>query len=415
MIAWIVRFILGSTEVSCGERALVGVLDAMMHAEIPYDNLHRDGSGRGCFRVFRTDRDRVFSVCQDGSDLRVEREGGLPHLLYRYRKRVGIPIGALLFAWILWMSSHVIWSIDVSGNQTVSDTVIKERLEQLGCGVGSYIPHLDLWQICNRYLLYSDDLVFISVNLEGTVAHVEVMERQEKEESDWETPNDDTPSNLVASCDGQIVRYEVSSGQAVVKVHDVVRKGELLVSGIVNTKKNPDNTFRLERAVGRVYAQTRRQFSVSVPLESKQTEVIREEMVEKSVIFFGFPLKVFKKGGKIQGEYDIIKEKTRWELFRTWPLLKSVSLPIETERVMRVQYTERTVVLSEEEALERAYEQLWAQYSAVFCDKEVLRYEVSESLSADGRAVELSMWVECIENIATEVPIALADITVTEE
>ncbi len=410
MIARIVRFFLGSSRFVCPEGELLGVLDALMRAEIPYDEMRLDTSGYGHFRVFLSDRERVRAVCADYSGLRIEAESGLPHLLFRYRRRLGIPVGAFLFGLLVWMSSHVIWSMDVKGNDTVSDVVIKENLEKLGCGIGSYIPNLDLWQVCNRYLLLNDDLAFISVNMEGTVAHVEVMERQAKQSSEWEPSDDGAPSNLVAARDGQIVRYEVSSGQASVKVHDVVRKGELLVSGVVNTKKNPDNTFRLERAVGRVYARTKRQISVSVPLKQTQLVPFREETLERSLIFFSSSLKVFKKGGKIPTGYDIITEKKQWVLFRDWPILSPVSLPIFSERTVGVYRKEQTKTLSEEEAKQEAYAKLWAEHEKVLQDTETVRYEITEGLSPDGSAYEINMWVECIENIAVEVPIQLRDL-----
>lgn len=411
MMASAVRFLIGSAEWVCDGGELPAILDAMMHGEIPYDRMMRDEEGKGHFRVFLGDVDRVRAVCADFSSLRIERSSGLPTILWRYRKRWGLAVGALLFTLILWWSTHVIWSMEVEGNSRVSDAEILSLLESVGCGVGSYIPSLDLWQVSNRCLLLHKELVFLSVNLEGTHAQVVVMEGHQKEMSDTPPWDDSHPSNLVAARDGQIVRWEVSSGQTVVEVYDVVRQGELLVSGVVNTKVRPDNSFRLERSIGKVFAQTRREINVEIPLvQTEQVETERMK-VEKSLIFFSYPQKLFKKGGNIPPEYDIIKEKTRWVLFRSVPFLSPLPLPIFTETVWAVRTEETEVTLSEAEAAVRARAMLWEEYGRQMEGKEPLSYEITEGMKEDGGAYVISMWVECIENIAKEVPIELSDIS----
>lgn len=412
MIAELVRRLIGTAEFSCESSALPAVLDALMRAEIPYDNLRRGADGRGYFRVSSPDQKRVETVCAPQGGVHLCETRGLPYLLLRYRRRLGIPVGICLFCLLLHLSSHVIWSMDVSGNETVSDTQILAGLERLGCGIGSYIPSLDLWQIGNRYLLNDPDLVFLSVNLEGTHAHVRVMERKEREDGDSDDEEKDgMPSNLVAARDGQIVRWEVVSGQTVVQVHDVVREGELLVSGVVNTKVRPDQTFRLERSVGKVYAQTHRKIEVAVPFADTQTLRGEGEVIEKTLIFFGFRQKLFEKGGKVPLKYDIITEKTQWVLFRNSAVRKPIPLPIWLVSSTRVPLTEQKVTLDRDAARERAMRLLWETCEAELRDKELLRYEITDGVTEDGAAYRAVMELDCIEDISMEVPIGLSDLS----
>lgn len=412
MIAGPVRRLIGTAEFSCASSVLPAVLDALMREEIPYDGLRRSEDGTGFFRVSSLDRRRVEIVCAPCGGVCLCKTRGLPYLLHRYRRRFGIPLGIGLFCLLIYLSSHVIWSMDVSGNETVSDTQILSGLDRLGCGIGSYIPSLDLWQISNRYLLDDPDLVFLSVNLEGTHAHVRVMERTERDHdaSDGEE-GAGMPSNLVAARDGQIVRWEVTSGQAAVQVHDVVREGELLVSGVVNTKVHPDQTFRLERAVGKVYAQTHRKIEATVPLADTQTLRGEGEVIEKTLIFFRFRQKLFKKGGKVPLKYDIITEKTQWVLFRNSAAFQPIPLPIWLVSSVRVPMTEREVLLDVDEARERAMQLLWETCDGELRDKELLRYEITDGVTEDGLAYRAVMELDCIEDIAREVPIGLSELS----
>lgn len=408
MIAFLVRYFLGSVWICCDADRLLAVLDQMMRDEIFYDGLHLDKEGGGHFRLYPSDARRLFASLTEREGIKIEKEEGLPPILRRYQRRWGIPIGMLLLCLILYLSSNVIWSMEIRGNETVSDVEIKEGLGSLGCRVGSFIPAMDLWQVCNRYLLMDGRLAFLSVNLEGTHAVVEVMEEKQKQQSDWEHPNDDTPSNLVATSDGQIVRYEISSGQAAVKVHQVVKKGELLVSGIVNTKKNPDNTFRLERSVARVYAQTVKEFSVSQPLLTQQTVEIEKEITEKSIIFFSQAIKLFKKGGKTPEGYDIIRERTQWTLFENISFLPTISLPIYTETVTVVRTQEREERIDQTRGREMASRMLAQSVAlALLPDAQTVSYQLQEGYDEGTDSYTMTLRLTCIENIAREVPITI--------
>ena len=48
----------------------------------------------------------------------------------------------------------------------------REALAQLGCGIGTYIPSVDFYGICQRFLLENERVSWISVNMVGTTAEV---------------------------------------------------------------------------------------------------------------------------------------------------------------------------------------------------------------------------------------------------
>ena len=101
--------------------------------------------------------------------------------------------------------------------------------------------------------------LFYAINLVGGVAEVDISERQEGEE----IVESNEPCNVVAARGGQIVRMEVYDGQRVRQNGETVKKGDLLVSGVVANSKN--KTI-LRHAEAKVLAEYSQSHEVSVPL-----------------------------------------------------------------------------------------------------------------------------------------------------
>jgi similar to stage IV sporulation protein len=139
----------------------------------------------------------------------------------------------------------------------MTESEIRKELKAGGLFVGSYIPALHIGELENRVLLSSDTLSWITVNLDGTVARVQVIERTEPQAG--ETGR--LPANLVAGADGQIELIQLYRGNCLVKMGQAVKKGELLVSGIY---ESASVGLRYTRAAGQVLARTERVIRLEV-------------------------------------------------------------------------------------------------------------------------------------------------------
>lgn len=89
-----------------------------------------------------------------------------------------------------------IWEVSVSGNEKISDAEVIDSLEALGCSIGTYIPSVDFYNICHEFILANEDVSWISVNMVGTTAKVEIIERRAKESI--EDDGNGTPTNIIA-------------------------------------------------------------------------------------------------------------------------------------------------------------------------------------------------------------------------
>lgn len=162
------------------------------------------------------------------------RRRGLPHLFQRYRGRPGLLLGLVLFFFLVFSSENFIFDIRVSGNETLTDGEVLAMLEEDGVKIGGYLPELDLDGICVQFARRHGEVSWISVNMMGTVAEVELREYAAGEDR---APDGSgahgTPRSLkalVAERDGVVERCEVYGGSALVQPMQVVRRGELLIS-----------------------------------------------------------------------------------------------------------------------------------------------------------------------------------------
>ncbi len=319
----------------------------------------------------------------------VVSEHGLPYLFQRYKKRVGIPVGAVLFVLILWLSEQFIWSFEVVGNDKISDREILSRLESLGCSVGTYIPSIDFDRLHSEFLLEDDKFAWVSVNLRGTHATVEVREL----EGHIFDIDESAPHNLVASEDGVVEYMEILRGQKIAREEELVRKGELLASGIQQMKHG----LRLTHARGTVLARVTRDILVEVPLEDTNLQVTGREFSEKYFNFFGISLKIFANTSNLPENCDKIVREKQLCFFDT------VTVPITVNETVYRECKYVPITRTEDEARTEAYKQLRARCAEVAKEAELVSREVKAGLRDGAYVIECELTV--VKDIAVEVPI----------
>ena len=382
-------FFSGYTIVRSNARFATELLNLCLLEGISYGDFLIEENGDISFCCAGYVAKRLRRLCEaHGITLEIVKSGGLPTLVRRYCKRVGLLLGSILIVALLWLSERFVWDVRVVGNVSMTESEVLSELRGCGFGVGSYIPDLKTGEIENRVLIASDRISWISIYLNGTVAQVQVIERTLPPESDAGT----LPANLVAACDGQIELLELYRGHSVVKIGQAVRKGELLVSGLYDSTQGG---FRYTRAAGKVLARTERTFIVEIPLSYLERVYESPRCDQIDLIFFDFSLKIFKSTGNQGLICDIIKEEKGIDAFGLR------ALPFGLTVTSALPYTEHEASRTPEEALEMAYAELEHRLSALSDEVQLLRKDISTTLTET--SLILSCTVSCIEDIAVQV------------
>lgn len=237
-----------------------------------------------------------------GFDVCLSDAMGLPAALRFLKKRPILPIGFFLCAvWLLY-SQNLVWDIEIAGNSKTSESLITEQLETLGFGVGTYFPSVNFNQLHADYVASQNDISWLSIYMNGTVAEIQVRELWEDERG---VHDSGVYANIVAACDGIVREVNVFEGQAVVRAGDMVRKGQVLISGIV--EKN-DGGIRYEYAAGEVICETVSPIHVEVSCKREEKQFTGREKVLKSIKFFKKTINFFINGGIEYSTYDKINK-----------------------------------------------------------------------------------------------------------
>ncbi len=383
-----IDYLIGTVEICTSEKRAINIL---AEKDIQCSHIRTDETYLS-FRIPLIKYKIVKDILKSEQlEFRRGRIFGFPRVLYNYRKRWGFFAGVLLFFVLLFFSGRFIWSFDITGNCYVEDDVIIETLDNLGCGIGSKISDIDFEILHNRFLMECDDIAWISVNMDGTKAKVEVREvsRGSEQTADY--------NNVVASEDGQIELITVIDGKEQVTIGDIVKKGDLLISG-VETYREGENIYYTS-ADGNVLATVNRVFTVEVPCETENKIPTNNSQIRESIVFFGFDINLFRNSGIPYEKYDIITENKQVVLF------DSVELPIWIKKEQICEYKTETEELDETAAKAIAVKQYREKLAEMAEKAELVSIDTKHSFVDGIYKIECNLY--CITDIAEKAPFTI--------
>lgn len=150
---------------------------------------------------------------------------GLPFTTGRIKRRGLLVAGALLCALAIYLTTSVIWFIEVKGTEYLDPGVVKAAAAELGLRPGTFKYRIDRLAIENELPGKVVDISWAGVTLNGTRAVIEVVERAIK------PPEPPQSGHIVARKKGFIHSVIVFSGRAAVKEGEMVKPGDPLIWG----------------------------------------------------------------------------------------------------------------------------------------------------------------------------------------
>ncbi len=181
---------------------------------------------------------------KNGVRLRCTGRRGLYFALSRYKKRVGLYIGALVFATMLTYWQGQIQDIDIEGD--VSHSQVREILKECGFEKGAPLSGLDFEKARLELLLQVNDAGWADVSCEGYRVLVNIQTAVDRTKMHIDT---DAPTNIISTRDAVIIDYKVKNGAEAVSRGSTVKKGQMLVSG---TMADPAGNLHYEQAEAEV-------------------------------------------------------------------------------------------------------------------------------------------------------------------
>lgn len=272
-----------------------------------------------------------------GASITVTERRGLPFFLMRFRRRYALVAGLAICVLFAMVGSLFVWDFRIEGNETVSREEILRCLSRHGVSIGTFGLSIRTSELRNHVLLDIPELSYIAVNVSGFRANIQVRERLEPPES----VDKRDLGNTVAERDGLITQIKPYDGEKMVLPGTMVKKGELLISGVVDDEQAGT---RFLRGMGEVYARTWYDLRCQVPITAEK-KVYEEKTSTRYAICFGERRINLYNSSSIPGE-NCDKIVTRTKL----SLPGGVTLPITIVKETIRTYTTQTVEREEEQA-----------------------------------------------------------------
>lgn len=257
-IAKAVQYLFGYIDFEVGGAETETFMSAAMHANVDLWNVRKlDACTLRC-RSRAINSKVIRELCaQTGNSFTLICSKGFPVAARRYKNRFGFVAGVILFLALISYLSSFVWRIEISGDYTaVQRAQILAILQQNGCDIGVSVASQDE-QALKYAIMRGTTVGGVTVNFRGTVALIDVDNSVQKPNVLSRTYH----CNIIAKEDGIITDILAYNGVPEVEEGQSVKKGQLLVNGVYDSKIMG---ARLVHAHAKVDAQVLRTLSTEV-------------------------------------------------------------------------------------------------------------------------------------------------------
>ena len=224
--------------------------------------------------------------------IKIIKKHGLVFKTNKYINRTGFFIGIFLFFSVIYLLSNFIWIINIEGNDNIKYSQILSACKKINIYEGIYKKKINTKYDAQRLMLEQKQISWCSLNVEGCVLTINLTEAKETDKGKRQSP-----SNLKSTVEGKIKKIDVTSGNVLVRVGDTVSKGELLVSGVVESL----SSTHFVHSAGSIIANTKRTFSAEGKFTQKLDLETNKRVTRYTAQFFNIKIPLFLGNVKNNG------------------------------------------------------------------------------------------------------------------
>ena len=155
---------------------------------------------------------------------------GLPFIIGQLLKQTSLLPALILYITIIYILSLCVWNISFSGQSRHTSSELRKFLNDENIAIGMLRSDINGNEIERLIRNHFDDISWVSVELSGCNVNIKIVESDIMEDkSNLKYLN----SDIIASSDGTVESIITRKGTPKVKCGDTVKKGQVLVSGII--------------------------------------------------------------------------------------------------------------------------------------------------------------------------------------
>ena len=323
--------------------------------------------------------------------VKIERKVGLPFIINKYRKRKIFLIAIILIAIFIFIITKFVWNIEVVGNNTIPKEEIIELVNRYGIKIGELKNNINTKKICNLIMIDREDIAWLGITIKGTNVIINIKEASEIPE----IIDRNEICDIVSNKDAIISKIIVQNGTARVKEGDIVKQGDLLVEGIMESEHMENRLVHSEATIygKNYYTKSRKELFL-------QNNTIKSGKEEKryEICINNFKLNFNKRLSKFEN-YDTINESKKIKIFSNY------YFPLEIRKTTNFELKREEKNYQEEELKDKIISELKdefeQEYSISKYDEENVKCFEEEIVENNGIYIKLTY--ELQEEIGTKV------------
>ena len=275
---------------------------------------------------------------------KVIRKVGGPFWALRIRKRKGMMLGFFSGVFLLYVLSLFVWDISFEGQSAYTEEFLLKYLKGINVCTGMRLTSVDCKKIEDSIRKNYPEIGWVSAELEGTKLSIHLVETNFSGGNEKKIKN----CHIVANRDGIVYDIVTRSGMPLVKKGEQVKKGDILISGVLSYTDDSGNIVKKQviGADGDVKIKALRNVTETCGMfytQKKYTgyckKVVQVVLFNRN-LYLTNPFKGFNKERK----YDIISNVCDWKLS------KSFVLPVSYGNVYYREYEEYDIQFTKEQA-----------------------------------------------------------------
>lgn len=196
----------------------------------------------------------------------IKTKRGLPFVIWYAGKNWTFTFGMALFFVVLHVLSMFVWQINYMGQEEYTKETIHKDVEKMGVYVGMLRKDLYCDKIERELREKYENMSWVSAEEKGCVLNIKIKEGKVQKEKETK---EDVPTHIIAPCDGVVESIVTRVGTAKVVKGTTVKKGDILISGIVEIKGDGGEVVRYQGvcAEGQISILAKKDFEASIKIQ----------------------------------------------------------------------------------------------------------------------------------------------------
>ncbi len=354
---------------------------------------HREDCSSGLIlEVDENDYNKIVNIKTSYKVIVLNRYGFLK-LRYLYSKYFIFLLGLIFFFGILFLLSHLTFQIEIIHSNHELRSIVYQDLKEFGIEKFHFkVSYEKKEEIVKKILeKETEHIEWLEIEEIGTkyVVHVEERKKNKQEDKCY-------ARSIIAKKDAMILDIEAEEGEVVKKRLDYVKKGDIIISGLIYNK---EEIVSKRCARGKVFGEVWYQVNLSIPKHYYEEKVTGKKKSQLEIQFLGSTYNLFS-------DYKNYQKKSI-------SILKSRILPIQLlySTYLETEVTDKSYNLKsiDSVAYHLATDKLLNKLSK---DDEIISKKILKKYEKDSK-IEVEVFFRVKEDITDT--LSLRDIDITKE